>query len=85
MRSLVDSDNAFDYVTRLPRPGLLVDKENAQIYWNPKKKNIIKTSTFVSDSITIKQYCEFMRGIRCKLKMMGIPREFPTYIYADNQ
>ena len=54
MRSLVDSDNAFDYVTRLPRPGLLVDKENAQIYWNPKKKNIIKTSTFVSDYIAIK-------------------------------
>ena len=33
----------------------------------------------------MKQCCEYLRGLRYKLRMMGIPVDFPAYIFADNQ
>jgi hypothetical protein len=33
----------------------------------------------------MKQCCESLRGLRCKLRMMGIPCEGPVYTYGDNQ
>ena len=33
----------------------------------------------------MKQCCEYLRGLRYKLRMMGIPVEGPAYIYGDNQ
>ena len=33
----------------------------------------------------MKQCCEYIRGLRYKLRMMGIPVELPTYIFGDNQ
>ena len=33
----------------------------------------------------MKQCCEYLRGLRYKLRMMGIPCEGPAYIHGDNQ
>ena len=33
----------------------------------------------------MKQYCDYIRGLRYKLTMMGIPIEGPTCLYGDNQ
>ena len=33
----------------------------------------------------MKECCEYIRGIRYKLRMMGIPCNFPSYIYGDNK
>ena len=33
----------------------------------------------------MKQCCEYIRGLRYKLRMMGIPVDRPTCIYGDNQ
>ena len=33
----------------------------------------------------MKQLCEYIRGLRYKLRMMGIPVEGPAYIEGDNQ
>ena len=33
----------------------------------------------------MKLCCEYIRGLRYKLRMMGIPVEGPAYIYGDNQ
>ena len=32
----------------------------------------------------MKQCCEYMRGLHYKLRMLGIPCDEPTYIYANN-
>ena len=32
----------------------------------------------------MKECCEYVRGLRYKLRMFGIPVEGSTYIYADN-
>eukprot|EP00956_Cyclotella_meneghiniana_P002326 scaffold2635_cov47-Cyclotella_meneghiniana.AAC.1 len=33
----------------------------------------------------MKQATEYVRGLRYKLRMMGIPCHEPTYVYGDNQ
>ena len=33
----------------------------------------------------MKQCCEYLRGLRYKLRMMGIPVEGPSFIEGDNQ
>ena len=33
----------------------------------------------------MKQCCEYIRGLRYKLRMMGIPCQGPAYIQGDNQ
>ena len=37
------------------------------------------TISFGSEFIAMKQCCEYIRGLRYKLRMMGIPVEGPTY------
>jgi len=33
----------------------------------------------------MKKCCEYVRGLRYKLRMMGIPVTNPTFVYGDNQ
>ena len=54
-------------------------------YWYSKKQGSVGTSSFGSEFIPMKQCCEYIRGIRYKLRMMGIPVDLPTYIFGDNQ
>ena len=35
--------------------------------------------------MAMKQCCEYVRGLRYKLRMMGIPVTNPTFVYGDNQ
>ena len=81
MRAKVDADHASDTMTRRSRTGL----NCAPIYWWSKKQNSVESSSFGSEFIAMKQCCEYVRGLRYKLRMMGIPCEDPTFIYGDNQ
>ena len=40
---------------------------------------------FGSEFIAMKQCCEYVHGLRYKLRMMGISCDNPTFIYEDNQ
>lgn len=85
MRVFVDSDHAGDTVTRRSRTGFLVYLNCAPIYWLSKKQTSCETSTFGSEFVAMKQATEYVRGLRYKLRMMGIPVEEPTLVYGDNQ
>ena len=85
MRAKVDADHASDTMTRCSRTGFLVDLNCAPIYWWSKKQNSVESSSFGSKFIAMKQCCEYVRGLRYKLRMMGISCEDPTFIYGDNQ
>ena len=45
----------------------------------------VESSSFGSEFVAMKKCCEYIRGLRYKLRMMGIPVEGPTCIYDDNQ
>ena len=85
MRAYVDADHAGDKLTRRSRTGYIVFLNMAPIYWLSKKQTSIETSSFGSEFIAMKQCCEFIRGLRYKLRMMGIPVNEPTFIRGDNK
>ena len=85
MRAKVDADHASDTVTWLLRTGFIVWLNCAPVYWMSKKQASVESSSFGSEFVAMKQCCEYLRGLRYKLRMMGIPVDGPAYIYGDNQ
>lgn len=85
MRAYVDADHAGDSVTRRSRTGFLVFLNSALIYWFSKKQNSVETSSFGSEFMAMKHCTEYVRGLRYKLRMMGIPCELPTFVFGDNK
>jgi len=85
MWSKVDADHASDSVTRKSRTGFLIYLNNVLVYWMSKKQASVESSTFGSEFCAMKTCCEYVRGLRYKLRMMGIPVYGPTFIYGDNQ
>jgi hypothetical protein len=85
IRAKVDADHAADTVTRRSRTGFLVYLNSAPVHWMSKKQGSVESSTFGSEFCAMKHCCEYLRGLRYKLRMMGIACEEPAYIQGDNQ
>jgi len=85
MSAYVDSDHAGDVITRRSRTGYLVYLNSSPVYWLSKKQQSIETSSFGAEFTAMKQCTEYIRGLRYKLRMMGIPCSGPAYIYGDNK
>jgi hypothetical protein len=84
VRCYVDADHAGDKLTRKSRSGLVIFLNSAPIVWYSKKQNTIETSTFGSEFVALKIATEILRGLRYKLRMMGVPIAGPSYVYCDN-
>jgi hypothetical protein len=83
--SKVDADHASDSVTRRSRTGFLVWINSCPVYFLSKKQTSVETSSFGSEFVAMMQCCEYLRGLRYKLGMMGIAVNGPCYISGDNQ
>ena len=81
----VDADHAGEKLTRRSRTGFIVFVNSAPVYWYSKRQNSIETSSFGSEFVAMKQACEYLRGLRFKLRMMGIPVTEPCFVMGDNQ
>ncbi len=85
MRVFVDSNHAGDLVTCRSQTGFIVFLNGAPIYWSSKKRTSCKTSTFGSEFVAMKQATEYVRGLRYKLRMMGMTVDEPTFVFGNNQ
>jgi hypothetical protein len=85
IRAKVDADHAGDTVTRRSQTDFLVYLNSALVCWNSRKQTSVESSSFGSEFVAMKQGCEYLRGLRYKLRMMGIPCENPVYIQGNNQ
>ena len=85
IRAFVDADHAGDPLTRRSRTGFIVIVNSAPVYWLSKKQNSVETSSFGSEFLAMKHCCEYIRGLRYKIRMMGIPMTHGAFIYGDNQ
>ena len=56
----------------------------SSIDWLSKRQATVEGAVFGSEFVALKQGVETLRGIRYKLRMMGVPVDGPTYIYGDN-
>ena len=84
-RAYVDASFAGCKITRRSRTGFLVYINSAIVYAFSKKQGSCETSTFGSEFVAMRQCCEYIRGLRYKLRMMGIPVNNPTFVMGDNQ
>jgi hypothetical protein len=85
LRMMVDSDRVGDKTTRRSRTGFLIFCNLSQIIWMSKKQATIETSVFGAEFVAMKHGIETLRGLRYKVRMMGIPLTGPSYIYGDNK
>jgi hypothetical protein len=84
LRLFVDSDHAGDQSNRRSRTGFLVFLNNAPIIWFSKRQPTIESSVFGAEFVAMKNGMESVRGLRYKLRMMGVPLTGPSYFYGDN-
>ena len=85
MSAHVDADHASDTTTRRSRTGFLVCLNSAPIYWLSKKQTSVESSSFGSEFTAMKQCTECLRGLRYKLRMMGMAANGPAHVLGDNQ
>ena len=84
LRMFVDSDHAGDKTNRRSRTGYLIFLNIAMIIWHTKKQATVEGAVFGAKFFAMKQGIEALRGIRYKLRMVGVPVDRPTYVYGDN-
>ena len=81
---MVDSNHAGDKTTRRSRSGFLIYVNMALIIWSSKKQPTVESSVFGAEFVAMKTGMEELRGLRYKLRMMGVGISGPTHIYGDN-
>ena len=84
LRMYVDSDHAGEKKTRRSRTGFFIFLNSALITSLSRRQPTIETSVFGAEFVALKNGIETLRGLRYKLRMMGIPLESPNYIFGDN-
>ena len=78
----VDSDHAGYKITRRSCTGFIVYQNLAPTYWYSKNESTTETTSFGSKFIAMKQCCEYFRGLRYKLRMIGIPFDLLSYVFG---
>ena len=85
MSCFVDADHAGCRETRRSHTGVLIFLQRAPILWCSKRQNTVESSTFGSEFVAMKTAIELIEGLRCKLRMMGMPVNGPTNVFCDNE
>ena len=80
----MDSNHAGDKAFCRLRSGFLIYMNTALVQWLSKKQSTLGTSVFGAEFVAMKQGIDALRGLRYKLRMMGIPISGLSYIYGHN-
>jgi hypothetical protein len=83
LRLFVDSDHAGEF-TRRSRTGYVIYLNMAPIVWFSKRQPTVESSVFGSEFVATKNGIETCRGLRNKLRMMGVALSGPPFVYGDN-
>ncbi len=85
LRMMVDSDNGGDKRNRCSCTEFIIFCNLALVIWLSKQQATIGTSVFGDEFVAMKHGIKTLRGLRYKIRMMGVPLSGPTYIYGDNK
>jgi hypothetical protein len=81
----VDASHGCDLLTRRSRTGILIYINRSPIIWYSKRQNTIETSSFGSEFTALRTAVEMIKGLRYKLRMLGVPLDGHAHIRVDNQ
>ena len=82
---MIDTDHVTDTITKRSRTDFFVYLNCVPIYWMSKKQNSVESSFFGSEFRAMKQYTEYFRDLRYKLRIINILVMGPVYVHSDNQ
>ena len=82
--AFVDADHAGDLITRCSRMGILIYVNRAPIIWYSIHQNSVETSMFGSEFSALKTGIEMIKGLRFKLRMMGVPLDGLAHVRIGN-
>ena len=85
LRMMVDSDHAGEKRIQCSCTGFIIFCNLAPIVWLSKQQPTIESSVFGAEFVAMKHGIKTLRGLRYKIRMMGIPLSGPTYVYGDNK
>jgi hypothetical protein len=80
----VYSDHAGEHFTHRSRTVFVIYLNMAPIVWFSKRQPTVESSVFGAKFVTMKNGIETTRGLRYKLRMMGVTIDGPTYVYGHN-
>ena len=81
----VDANLYFDLLNGRACTGVLIFLNQTPIDWYCKKQSTVATATFGSEFVATKTAVEKAYDLRYTLRMMGIPVDYRTYLFGDNQ
>ena len=85
--AFLDSYHGANKVTRRSHSGHILFLNSAPVTWLSRRQQIVETSAFSSEFISLKQCIEDVEHLRFKLRIFGIPIHDdgePTHILCDN-
>ncbi len=85
LHMMVDSDHAGEKRTRQSCTGYIIFCNLDPLIWQSKQQATIETSVFGAEFVVMKHGIKTLRGLRYKIRMIGIPLSGPTYIYGNNK
>ena len=80
----LSSDHAGDKTDRRFRTGYMIFVNMSNIDWLSKKQATVEEAVFGSEFFAMTHGVETLRGLRYKLRMMGVHIGGPTYVYGEN-
>jgi hypothetical protein len=84
LRLFVDSDHDGEQFTRRSRTGFVIYLNMAPIVWFSKRQPTVESSVLGAEFVAMKNGIETCRGLRYKLRMMGVALSGPIFVYGDN-
>ena len=81
----VDTNHAGDQKTRKSQTGVLIFMNKVPIHWYSKQQASVESSTFGTEFCALKTALEMIEGMRCKIRMFGVPIDGPANVYCDNE
>ncbi len=85
LHMILDSDHAGEKRTQCSCTGFIIFCNLAPIIWLSNQQATIEISVLGAEIVAMKHRIKMLRGLRYKIRIMGIPLSGPTYIYGNNK
>ena len=81
----VDANLYFDLINGRACTGILIFLNKTPVDWYCKKQNTVAAATFSSKFVATKTATEKTFDLRYTLRMFGVPVDYYSYMFGDNQ
>ena len=85
MTHFVDADHAGNMINCRSHIVILIYFCRAPIIWYIKKQNTVESITFRQEIVGMPTEMDLTKGLRNKLRIIGVPIDRPTLVFCDNK